>query len=43
MIVRDASIWNVTLESSVILLEVPLTLRGDIYGTGHIGYDRNNL
>jgi hypothetical protein len=38
----DATIWSITQELSITLLEVSFTLLENIYySTGHCGYDRN--
>jgi len=40
--VTDATIWSITQELSITLLEVSFTLLENIYySTGHCGYDRN--
>jgi hypothetical protein len=38
----DATIWSVTLESSIIVLEASFTLINDVYSTG-ITYDNRQL
>jgi hypothetical protein len=40
--VSDATIWSVTLESSIMILEVSFTITFDVYGTG-ITYDDRQL
>ncbi len=40
--VSDAIIWNVTLELSIIILEMPFTFIYDVYSTG-ITYDDHPL
>jgi hypothetical protein len=38
----DATIWSITLESSITILEASFTLICDVYGTG-ISYDDRDM